>query len=57
MYYLKLKIGFSVWITARKDIRRLLNGYDFCGNICGVNNTEITKNHINCTPEDYTDYP
>ncbi|CAH1372400.1 unnamed protein product [Tenebrio molitor] len=50
-------IGFSVWITARKDIRRLLNGYDFCGNICGVNNTEITKNHINCTPEDYTDYP
>ncbi|XP_044269672.1 choline transporter-like protein 3 [Tribolium madens] len=47
--------GSAVYIASNSDIRKLTNGADGCGNICGVKNTEPYNE--TCPGKDFTDYP
>lgn len=40
--------SYTLWYG---DLKRITNGYDNCGNVCGEENTAIDG--INCTGKDY----
>ncbi|KAJ3660149.1 hypothetical protein Zmor_004618 [Zophobas morio] len=48
-------LGFSIYMTQILNVNRFLYGEDGCGNICGIDNVEVTRE--GCEAKDYTDYP
>ncbi|XP_063911226.1 choline transporter-like protein 1 [Zophobas morio] len=45
-------LGLAIYVAVSVDVRRFVNGEDECGNICGIENTKVSK--PDCEPQDYT---
>jgi hypothetical protein len=54
---ISLQVVLTLYISSGADSKKVFNGIDSCGNICGINNTKRMTRKANCKPEDHRDYP
>uniref|UniRef100_A0A1B6CV87 Choline transporter-like protein n=1 Tax=Clastoptera arizonana TaxID=38151 RepID=A0A1B6CV87_9HEMI len=48
-------VGIVGYCIKNGDIRRITNGYDNCGNICGIKNEQLSNKELACHGVDMTD--